>query len=149
MIKILATCTLVLIIYAYEHVRIQHAYHDCTHQHAVDRDLLLREICMFPEERLRFADTVDCAGAERRQRTTIFMCTLNKWSVESSVSTIWHRMTSSYWSIAGILIPLTLGYMYFWSQRKLQMDMMGKFNELWKKKKHGRIDRARDAISYR
>ena len=151
MLKILVVCTILLLIYSYEHTRLQNAYHDCTHQNAVDRELLLRDICLFAEERLRFTDTVDCVGAERRQRSSILMCTLYKWSVESAVAEIWQRLTHSYWSIVGILIPLLLGYMYFWSQRKLQMDMMGKFGEiLGKREKRKTIrDRERNAISYR
>jgi len=152
MLKILGTFALLLLIYSYEHVRLQNAYHDCTHQNAADRELLLRDICLFPEERLRFAESVDCVGAERRQRMSIVMCTLHKWSVESAIAEIWQRLTHSYWSIVGILIPLLLGYMYFWSQRKLQMDMMGKFGELLgkrEKRKEIRSNRDRNAISYR
>ncbi len=151
MLKILATFALLLLIYSYEHARINHAYHDCTHQNAIDRELLLRDICIFPEERLRFTASVDCVGAERRQRMSILLCTLHKWSVESAIAEIWNRLTYSYWTIAGILIPLLLGYMYFWSQRRLQMDMMGKFGELLGKKEKRKMirDKGRNAISYR
>ncbi len=150
MLKILASSVIAILIYSHEHTRITHAYHDCTRQNAVDRELLVREICIFPEERMRFVGTVDCAGAERRQRTSIFMCTLHKWSVESAVADIWHRLTSSYWSLAGILLPLIGMYMYFWSQRKLQMDMMGKFGELMGggKREKKRIENRRNAVSY-
>lgn len=133
-------------------MRIQHAYHDCTRQNAVDKELLLRDICAFPEERLLFGNTVDCVGAERRQRMSVFMCTLYKWSSESQFSIIWQTLTSSYWSIIGILIPLLIAYMYFWSQRRLQMDMMGKFGDMMRKRPPPppkRIMSDRNAISYR
>ena len=146
MLKILATFALLLLIYSYEHPRFNNAYHDCTRQNIADHELLLRDICVFPEERLRFSDSVDCVGAERRQRMSVFACTLHKWSVESAVAEIWGRLTYSYWTIAGILIPLLLGYMYFWSQRKLQMDMMGKFGEILGKREKRK---ERNAISYR
>ena len=131
-----------------ESIRFKNAFHDCAYQHESDKDLISRDVCLFPEDRLKFKDAVDCEGAERRLRLTIFICTLYSWSSESITLHVWHTLTGSYWAMCGILLPLLIAYMHFWSQRKLQMDVMGQFGKylkLGEKKKK----KSKNAISYR
>lgn len=131
-----------ILIYSYENQRFQHAWYDCIEKQMSDRELVRRDVCL--EDRKLFKNSVDCEGAERRLRISVPMCTLYTWSVESSIAQIYYRLTGSYWSLFGIILPLLIAYMYFWNQRKMQTGMMEKFGELFVKtkklKKSGKRD---------
>lgn len=111
---------------------IQHAYYDCLEKRISDSELITRDVCK--EDRFLFQKNVDCDGAERRLRISIFVCTIYTVCSESFISEIFQKLTSSYFTIICTILPIIVAYMYFWSQRKVQMDMMGKFGELFGKR---------------
>jgi len=133
MIKIFVTVFLLGLIYASEHVRVQHAYYDCITQALTDGELVERDVCVNPDDRMRFKDSVDCDGAERRMRMSVLACTLHSWASKSSVSDVYGKVTESYWTILGIVLPVLLVYLYLWSQRKMQTELFDKFKRMSKK----------------
>lgn len=108
----------------------QNAYFDCKRQNTADLELVNRDVCINPEDRILFTDTVDCEGAEKRLRMNVPVCTVYTWASKSNPSQLFKRLTDSYWSIIGIFLPLCLMYMYLWSQRKSEMALAEKFDKM-------------------
>lgn len=131
--KFLIFSVCAILIYSYENQRFRHAYYDCLKQHMTDMELINRDVCSMTD-RLKFKDTVDCEGAERRLRISVQMCTLYTWGAQSSISRIYFELTGSYWSILGLILPIFFIWMYFWNQRKI----VDKFGELFNKTKKER-----------
>lgn len=138
MLKILVATFVVALIYASEHVRIQHAYYDCIVQTLSDGELIERDVCRNPDDRIRFKDTVDCDGAERRLRMSNLACTLHSWASQSSVSGVYAKVTESYWTILGIVLPIVMLYLYLWNQRKMQGELVKQFKRINRKNSEGR-----------
>ncbi len=135
MIKIIFTVLILVLIYAHENARLQHAYYDCVAQSIADRELMIRDVCRQFEDRLLFKESVDCEGAEKRLRMSIPMCTLFKWSVESSLARMFNDLTGSYWALLGLFLPLVGLYMFFWNQRRMQMDVFDRVGSIMKKRR--------------
>lgn len=132
--KFLIFSVCAILIYSHENQRFYHAYYDCLKQHMIDMELLNRDVCS-REDRLKFKETVDCEGAERRLRISVQMCTMYTWAVQSSLSRIFYELTGSYWSLIGLILPILVAWMYFWNQRKLADKFVHLFSE---QKKHKR-----------
>ncbi len=135
MIKIIFTVVILVLIYAHENARLQHAYHDCIGQFVADSELMSRDVCRHFEDRVMFKDSVDCEGAEKRLKLSIPVCTLYKWSVESSLSRMFHDLTGSYWALLGLVLPLLGLYMFFWNQRRMQMDVFDNVGKILSKRR--------------
>jgi len=135
MLKFIITVFLLGIFYASEHVRIQNCYFDCIVQSVADGELMERDVCRNPDDRIMFKDNVDCEGAERRMRMSIMACTLHNWATQSSVSHIYHKVTESYWTLLGIVLPILLLYLYLWHQRKMQLEVLDRFKRMNRKRR--------------
>ena len=116
-----------------EHTRYRHAYADCAEQQYADRDLLMRDVCFNFEDRLRFRDTVDCQGAERRLRVPLVMCALQHWLAQSNAATLYSMLTGSFWALfATVMVPLLFG-MWLLNSRATQLAMVERMGVLFKR----------------
>lgn len=122
----------ILLIYQSEHILIQHAYFDCMVQQEKDEELLSRDICTDYHDRLKFKDTVDCDGAEKRLRLHIVMCTLQLWAKKTSITHVYHMITGSYWALLGVLLPIMFWILYLYSWERREKNVLNAFK---KKKK--------------
>jgi len=123
---------LLLLIYQSEHILLQHAYFDCFIQQEKDNELLQRDICMDFHDRLKFKETVDCDGAEKRLRLNIYMCTLQMWASRTQITHVYHMITGSYWGLLGFLLPMIGWFLYLKSCERREKNVLDAF----KKKKH-------------
>jgi hypothetical protein len=112
----IVTCILI-----YISIRFKHAFHDCTDQFFTDMDLLSRDVCRNTYDRVRFRDSVKCEAAELRQRESVFVCTVHKWTREILIFDIWNMLIGSYWRILGVLLP-TIGLWFYFRSNERMMD---------------------------
>lgn len=117
---VLAMCLII----PYEVFRLKHANEDCYEQQFKDLDLLSRDVCANPEDRLLFKDSVQCEAAEKRQRFSINECTIHKWSDHSDV------LEKHYYPIIVCSMILILWYMYLWSKRRSEAHFIEKMHQL-------------------
>lgn len=113
MIKIFLLFTFLLFITITQYTEINDARHECHMQRKKDIELLARDICIDQADRLHFESMVDCKGAERRQRQSIPLCTIQHWVMRTDISKIWKKITESYWNILGFVMPIVFMIFYF------------------------------------
>lgn len=91
-----------------------HAQHECWNQQAANNELLRSKICMDPVKRLQFksAGTVDCDKAERELRLTSAQCAFQLWWSQSAIIDLYTKLTHSYWTLLGLILPLCMWSMY-------------------------------------
>jgi len=98
---------------------IHEARHNCHYQRSKDLELLSKDICYNLESRLKFKKEVDCDGAEKRLRENLVLCIFKEWWENTDVyNKIYVKLTESYFAILGVLVPICLGGMYFWSNER-------------------------------
>lgn len=122
---IVTICCLLLFypVYHNETLKYHHALHDCWESYSANRDLLLTDICTNPLDRLRYKDagTVHCDLAERETRLTPRQCAFQKWWFQTEFVRMYYRMAGSYWSVVGVLMPVTCFISYLYYKRSMHM----------------------------
>jgi amino acid permease len=136
-----------LLIYQNEHILFHHAYFDCQVQQEKDTELLSRDICIDYHDRLKFKETVDCDGAEKRLRLNIYMCTLQLWANRTSITHIYHLLTGSYWGLLGFLLPILGWFLYLKSWERREKNVLDAFKK--RKKEYKRLESGRKELKYR
>lgn len=128
----------ILILFAVpEFTRFYHSYYDCIHQNYIDLDLLSRDVCG-AVNRIKFRHNVDCEGAEKRQRLSIFACSIDKWAETSYLMVFSRKVMSSYLYSMGFLgilllfylLPASLFSLHLWSKRKSEQSMLNSLNSI-------------------
>ena len=126
---IIAVCCILLFypIYHNERLKYQHALFDCMETYSANEDLLDSKVCTNLYDRLRHkkAGTVQCDKAEHDNRIVPSDCALQRWWLESEIVHMYHRITSSYWSI----VPLICFAMYLYYRKKMNEWSENKFYE--------------------
>lgn len=127
---VLATLLMLWPIFQHEQHKYREYHHECKEQTRRDQNLLLRDVCLDPEDRAEFREMVDCEGAKKRLQISAQQCALHKWRMSSQVVHLYSTMTQSYWAILGWLLPLL--FMFIWYLWKSQQD--DKFVQVWERR---------------
>lgn len=133
---LILACALIvgLPFYKHEMTRWHHCLKDCQAQHAAHKHLLNSPVCTDPQSRLRYklAGTVDCELAERETRLDERECASQMWRKQSEIVYLYNRLFGTYWKLIGVLaviclcvvLPISIGSLYFWVQRVRDKQMM-------------------------
>lgn len=112
MIVYLLVLVLSFLGWIHEYPRYKQCLDECTQQYKQDVELLNRDVCANPYDRVMFTNTVDCKGAETRLQTYPKQCARMKWWKASYIAVVF----GDYWVILPVILVFI--YVYFGSSSK-------------------------------
>lgn len=113
MIKIFILFICLCVIFVTQYTEIIKAKQKCFEQRKNDIALLQREVCLDQQDRVRFKDMVTCKEAEERTLMNLHLCTIQTWIINTDIVLIYNKLTESYWTILGFVLPIIFFILYF------------------------------------
>jgi hypothetical protein len=131
MFKLVLFNLVLLLLMQQQYGRYKQAREECLVERDKDMILLSMDVCQDTDQRYRFQNRVDCIGAEKRLLLSVWECTIDKWIVQSHVAELYFRMTSSYWNLMGLVLPLAFWWMWLWSKRRSESHVMDRMEYIF------------------
>lgn len=137
MLKIFIIFCILLLLIVTQYDEIVKSRQNCYIQRKKDISLLSRDVCVDKIDRKEFEGMVNCKQAEERTQVPLWMyipfCTVKTWISNTDIVNIYKKLTDSYWSILGVILPITFMVIYFWQKERHHQEDRRKYLRLREK----------------